>query len=108
MSKTPLDPESRPLTAAPLSGGVKVSKTPVAPGSIPSSRNDELPLPHERDESSLSVAEAPNPVIEQAKRDTDMRATPGQNADLRKRLVPGPGGQPPSIEPAQDSPNKSP
>ena len=28
--------------------------------------------------------------------DTDMRATPGLDAELRARLVPGPGGKPPS------------
>lgn len=28
--------------------------------------------------------------------DTDMRATPGLDAKLRARLVPGPGGKPPS------------
>jgi hypothetical protein len=28
--------------------------------------------------------------------DTDMRATPGLDARLRARLVPGPGGKPPS------------
>lgn len=27
--------------------------------------------------------------------DTDMHATPGLDADLRERLVPGPGGKPP-------------
>jgi hypothetical protein len=42
-------------------------------------------------------------VIAQAKRDivtgmvdTDMRATPGLDAQLRVRWVPGPGGKPPS------------
>jgi hypothetical protein len=60
-----------------------------------------LPLPHERDESSGLTAVAPDPVIAQAKRDidagmvdTDMRATPGLDAALRARLVPGPGGRP--------------
>jgi hypothetical protein len=62
-----------------------------------------LPLPHERDESINDTADAPDPVIAQAKRDldagmvdTDMRATPGLDAKLRARLVPGPGGKPPS------------
>jgi hypothetical protein len=27
--------------------------------------------------------------------DTNMHATPGQNAALRERMVPGPGGKPP-------------
>jgi hypothetical protein len=62
-----------------------------------------LPLPHERDESPDAAVAPPDPVIAQAKRDidagmvdTDMRATPGLDADLRARLVPGPGGKPPS------------
>ena len=61
-----------------------------------------LPLPHERDEAPDLAATAPDPVIAQAKRDidaglvdTDMRATPGLDAKLRVRLVPGPGGKPP-------------
>jgi hypothetical protein len=48
------------------------------------------------------TAAAPDPVIEQAKRDidaglvdTDMRATPGLDAARRKALVPGPAGKPP-------------
>jgi hypothetical protein len=28
--------------------------------------------------------------------DTDMHATPGQNAALRERMVPGPGGKTPA------------
>jgi hypothetical protein len=42
-------------------------------------------------------------VIAQAKRDldaglvdTDMRATPGLDAEQREKLVPGPGGKPPA------------
>lgn len=62
-----------------------------------------LALPHERDESAPAATVAPDPVMVQAKRDidagmvdTDMRATPGLDAELRARLVPGPGGKPPS------------
>lgn len=71
-----------------------------APGSAPG-----LPLPHERDESTEAPAEAPDPTIAQAKRDidagmvdTEMRGTPGTDADLRARLVPGPGGKSPPDE----------
>jgi len=60
-----------------------------------------LALPHERDESTDASAGAPDPVMEQAKRDidagmvdTDMRATPGLDVKRRARLVPGPGGKP--------------
>jgi hypothetical protein len=62
-----------------------------------------LALPHENDESMPATAVAPEPVMVQAKRDidagmvdTDMRATPGMDAELRAKLVPGPGGKPPS------------
>ncbi len=60
-----------------------------------------LKLPHERDQSIDAPANAPDPVIAQAKRDidaglvdTDMRATPGLDAKLRAKLVPGAGGKP--------------
>ncbi len=69
-----------------------------APGSAPG-----LALPHERDESPDDSAGAPDPVMAQAKRDfdagmvdTDMRATPGLDVKRRARLVPGPGGKPPT------------
>ena len=52
--------------------------------------------------SAGTTAEAPDPLMVQAKRDidgglvdTDMHATPGLDAQLRARLVPGPGGKPP-------------
>lgn len=68
-----------------------------APGSAPG-----LALPHERDESADAGPATPDPVMAQAQRDidaglvdTDMRATPGLDAKLRARLVPGPGGKPP-------------
>lgn len=55
-------------------------------------------LPHELDQSQGAVATKPDPVIEQAKRDidaglvdTDMRATPGLDAQRREALVPTPG-----------------
>ena len=60
-----------------------------------------LALPHERDETRHQTAAEPDPVMQQAKRDidaglvdTDMRATPGLDAALRAKLVPGPGGKP--------------
>jgi hypothetical protein len=81
------------------------TSTPTTTTPTPGSDADAhppLPLPHERDQSIHNVAEAPDPVIEQAKRDidaglvdTDMRATPGLDAELREKMVPGPGGQPP-------------
>lgn len=56
-----------------------------------------LPLPHERDQSIDAVEEAPQDVMVQAKKDidaglvdTDMRATPGLDAQLREAMVPDP------------------
>lgn len=69
---------------------------------MPAALGAKLALPHERDESTQSTAAAPDAVIAQAKRDidaglvdTDMRATPGLDAERRAKLVPGPGGKPP-------------
>lgn len=81
------------------------------PGATPRESAAGLPLPHERDESideptdesTDAAAQVPDPVMAQAKRDidaglvdTDLRASPGLNAKRRARLVPGPGGKPPS------------
>lgn len=64
--------------------------------------NPDLPLPHERDQSMNATAPKPDPKTVQAQRDieaglvdTDMRATPGLDAQRRARMVPGPGGKPP-------------
>lgn len=83
-------------------GPALVGRAPEALGSTSSSHGKDLALPHEKDESMSNVAEAPDPQIVQAKRDidaglvdTDMRATPGLDAELRKKMVPGPGGKPP-------------
>lgn len=74
--------------------------TPVRGAKAPLSA-PRLALPHERDESTAATSEAPDPMMVLASRDiaagmvdTDMRATPGQNAELRERMVPGPGGKP--------------
>ena len=80
-----------------------MGNAPIAPGTAVPTGGEDLPLPHERDESITSVAEEPDPVMQQAKRDidaglvdTDMHATPGLDAALRKEMVPGPGGVPPA------------
>ncbi|MES2952207.1 MAG: hypothetical protein V4858_27085 [Pseudomonadota bacterium] len=106
MTKKPTEsPEDAHTRAVlPHGGKIKLGKTPVAPGSEPATTQEEgeLLLPHERDQSDRNVGETPDPVIQQAKRDidaglvdTDMRATPGLDAERRERLVPGPGGKPP-------------
>jgi hypothetical protein len=85
--------------AQPVKSAAVVVKAPLA-GSTPSPEGVALPLPHERDESAESSAAAPDPVMQQAKRDidagnvdTDMRATPGLDAKRRGELVPGAGGK---------------
>lgn len=59
--------------------------------------NKSLRLPHERDQSTDAVSPAPQEVMIQAKKDidaglvdTDMRATPGLDAEQREAMVPGP------------------
>jgi hypothetical protein len=88
-SRNKLSIGSQPVTPA------RAVKGPLAaPG---------LTLPHEPDESPDTPPAASNPLMVQAKRDidaglvdTDMHATPGQNAELRERMVPGLGGKLPS------------
>jgi hypothetical protein len=55
---------------------------------------DNLAMPHERDQEIGQVAPKPDPVIQQASKDmeagqvdTDMRATPGLDAANRARMV---------------------
>ena len=77
-------------------------KPPIAPGAESSAGTEsgtELPMPHERDESADTAAE-PDPAMRQAhddlaagQVDTDMRGTPGLDAQRRERLVPGAGGR---------------
>lgn len=74
-----------------------VGKAPLAPGTPqpPAAGGDDLALPHERDESPREPGgQAPQPIIEQARRDlegglvdTDLRATPGLDAQQRERLL---------------------
>jgi hypothetical protein len=80
--------------AAPPSGPTRVGTAPVAPGSSPREEGAGLPLPHERDEAANQVSPVPDPRVAQAKRDldagqvdTDLRATPGLDADKRADLM---------------------
>lgn len=82
-----------------------VDRTPRAPGSLPpkDEAQDHLELPHEAQQSTHTTTATPDPEIRQAHKDlqegqvdTDMRATPGLDAEQRKRYVPGAGGQHPS------------
>jgi hypothetical protein len=72
-------------------------KPPIAPGDRrppDDAGGTELPLPHERDQATGQTEPEPQRVIEQAKADidaglvdTDMRATPGLDAERRDELV---------------------
>lgn len=98
--KSALNKPSPLPVARPPSPANLVSRTPRAPGSMPAKPEDEhLQLPHERDEDSDMTDGEVDPVILQASKDlerglvdTDMRATPGLDAQKRERYVPGPGG----------------
>lgn len=87
----------------PIKRPANADKAPIAPNPTVPTDGEELLLPHEIDQSIPNVAVLPDPVIVQAKRDidaglvdTDMHATAGLDAALRKKMVPGPGGQPPA------------
>lgn len=98
---SPTDRHSHKTGAA-----LKVSKAPRTPGAGPATPEDDgLELPHERDQALDGTASAPDPAMKQAHEDlkrgmvdTDMRATPGLDAERRARQVPGPGGQQPRVD----------
>lgn len=99
-SSTPT--HKRAAKARPGQGTATAGSGPLAPGAGTALKGVDLPLPHERDESTQSVTPTPDPVMVQAHRDieaglvdTDMRATPGLDAQRRAELVPGSGGKPP-------------
>ena len=79
---------------------------PDTPFELPPEEGDApLKLPHERDEDTDMTDDVPDPKILQAYKDlkqgqvdTDMRATPGQDAVQRAKDVPGAGGQHPPQE----------
>jgi len=86
-------PDEQPPTTEPRKS-VNRGLPPHAPGAVVKRRFDALELPHERDEGLKSTASEPDPVIEQAGRDlasgqvdTDLRATPGLDAQRRERLL---------------------
>jgi hypothetical protein len=103
MAKPPVPPPHKPSdlpSKQPPSPANMVSRTPRAPGSRPAEPDEEhLQLPHERDQSAHMTDDKPRRVMKQAAQDienglvdTDMRATPGLDAQQRAQDVPGPGG----------------
>ncbi len=86
-------------------------KQPDKPDQAPKIKEPEpmegmpLKLPHENDEDTDMTDDKPDPKMLQAYKDlkegqvdTDMRATPGQDAAQRAKDVPGAGGQAPRQE----------
>lgn len=103
MKTPPAVPTRRVSKLQPVKGPAVVGPAPLTPvvRGAPS-QGVGLALPHERDESTHMAAATPDPVMLQAHRDleaglvdTDMRATPGLDAQRRAKLVPGAGGKPP-------------
>lgn len=84
-----------------------VGRQTVTPARVrPSKSAPVQPVTTQPADASHYTANAPDPVMQQAKRDidaglvdTDMHATPGLDAALRAKLVPGPGGKPPNNQP---------
>lgn len=71
----------------------QVGKAPHAPGESGAAQPG-LRLPHERDQSTDATSDAPDPVMRQAhddlaagQVDTDLRQTPGLDAEQRKKLL---------------------
>jgi hypothetical protein len=89
--------------ATPAVAPADTDNAAAGPAPAPPGLGARLPLPHERDESVGTSTTSPDATIVQARHDieagkvdTDMRATPGLDADNRATLVPGPGGRTPS------------
>lgn len=67
---------------------------PHSAGESPERETTRLELPHERDQNLQGTRAQPSPVIEQAAKDleegqvdTDMRTTPGLDAERREQLT---------------------
>ncbi len=81
---------------APKKDGVRLATGPAqARRAAARDKDGELPLPHERDQSSDGVTSPePDPRIKQAQQDiesgqvdTDLRNTPGLDAPRRRQLI---------------------
>lgn len=84
------------MAITPRSQRIARQRRPRRNPPAPQNGGTNLRLPHERDQSVDAQHGPREPVIEQAWRDiesgqvdTDMHATPGLDAQRRRRLVPG-------------------
>ena len=112
-------PDNREQTSGdgPLQAPRNVGKAPIAPGGTGPAADEDLPLPHERDESIGDTAAHPDPKIVQAHQDivsgqvdTDLRNQPGLDAPRRAELLGGHGGgaPPPGRDPSPGPPGAPP
>ena len=102
----PLNPRSRPPVGQQRVTPARGRKGNSAP--VPASSATRTPTPAAalgRNPVTPQAAAEPDAVMQQAKRDidaglvdTDMRATPGLDAALRNKLVPGAGGKPTAVK----------
>lgn len=87
--------KARPhVASAPSKPSSPPGGPPPASGSSLKEDGDGLPLPHERDEETGQTASEPAPEMKQAYEDieaglvdTDLRATPGLDAQRRRALL---------------------
>lgn len=73
---------------------INTGSPPHAPGESKDRDSTRLELPHERDQNLQATKAKPDAVLKQAARDleqgqvdTDMRSTPGLDAERRKQLT---------------------
>lgn len=85
--------QTRKVPGAPLKPRVHVGQAPHAPGEAGPAQ-PQLRLPNERDESTDATSRQPDPAMEQAAQDlksgqvdTDLRNTPGLDAQHREKLL---------------------
>lgn len=88
-------PPAAPAPAPPKRAGRHRSKAGTESPEL-TAKGVSLPLPHESDESLGSVAAEPDPRIKQAQKDiasgqvdTDLRTSPGLDAENRARILRG-------------------
>ena len=74
--------DSRPAQPLPIKGPANVSNLPVAPDSASPTGGEDLPLPHERDESVDSGQGEPSERMRQAMRDLNSGKRPTDGSEV--------------------------
>lgn len=82
------------LPAGPPPPKQPVKATDLNPDPVPEGSDQDVALPHERDESTRTTDPEPDPVIRRAYEDleaglvdTDLHGTPGLDAERREELL---------------------